>query len=142
MPEIFLDTAYAIALSAPTDAHHQRAVHLAGKLGRKRFRLVTTRAILLEIGSALARQRHRSNGVELLHALETDPTVSIIAISEELYHRAFTLFSERSDKEWSLTDCLSFVVMADRGIDSGLTTDEHFLQAGFRALMREPSPEL
>jgi predicted nucleic acid-binding protein len=140
--EIFLDTAYAIALSAPTDEHHQAAVQLAGKLGRKRLRLVTTRAVLLEIGNALARQRHRSHGVELLRALEADPAVVIVPVSEELYERAFTLFSDRSDKEWSLTDCLSFVVMADRGIHSGLTTDEHFQQAGFRALMREPSPEL
>lgn len=88
MQEIFLDTAYAIALSAPTDEHHQQAVQLAGKLGRKRFRLVTTKAILLEIGSALARQRHRRNGVELLRALEADPAVVIVPVSEELYERA------------------------------------------------------
>jgi predicted nucleic acid-binding protein len=140
--EIFLDTAYAIALSAPTDEFHQPAVHLAVKLEPSRFRLVTTRAILLEIGSALARQRHRSKGTALLRALEDDPTVIIVPISEEIYRRAFLLFAGRSDKEWSLTDCLSFIVMDDRQIRSALTTDEHFLQAGFRALMRESSPQL
>jgi uncharacterized protein len=47
------------------------------------------------------------------------------------------LFAGRPDKEWSLTDCVSFVVMEAQGIREALTTDEHFIQAGFRALLRE-----
>lgn len=75
--------------------------------------------------------------MELLDALEGDPAVEIIAFSEELYHQALALYRLRSDKEWGLTDCLSFVVMQQRNRAEALTTDDHFRQAGFRALLLE-----
>ncbi len=134
---VFLDTAYAIALSAPNDEHHARAVQLAAQLESGPARLITTRAVSLEIGNALAKQRHRQAAVELLDALEHDPNVEIIPLSEELYGRAYRLFRERPDKEWGITDCISFVVMQEHGLTVALTTDEHFQQAGFRALLRE-----
>ena len=46
-----------------------------------------------------------------------------------------TLFEARADKEWSLTDCISFVVMTEQRIADALTTDHHFIQAGFNALL-------
>lgn len=57
--------------------------------------------------------------------------------TEELYRRGFDLFRNRMDKEWGLTDCISFIIMEDFGIKKALTTDEHFLQNGFKALLRE-----
>jgi len=135
--EVLLDTAYAIALSSPNDLFHHRAVQLADELKAAGTRLVTTRAILLEIGNALSKQRHRRAGVMLLNSLEADPRVEIISLSEELYRRALRLYRERPDKEWTLTDCVSFIVMEDRGISEALTTDEHFQQAGFQVLMRQ-----
>jgi len=134
--EVFLDTAYAIALSSLNDRFHQRPVELADELKPAGTRLVTTRAILLEIGNALSKQRHRRAAVSLLESLEVDPKVEIIPLSEQLYTRASQLYRERPDKEWALTDCASFIVMDDRGINEALTTDEHFQQAGFQALMR------
>jgi len=134
---IFLDTAYAIALSAPADEHHERAVLLASWIKQEGARLVTTRGVLLEIGNALAKVRYRPAAIRLLHGLEADPAVEIVPLSEDLYQRALRLFSDRDDKEWSLVDCISFAVMQDRQVQAALTTDEHFQQAGFRALMRE-----
>lgn len=58
-------------------------------------------------------------------------------MSEELYDRAIQLYRDRLDKEWGITDCVSFVVMQDRGLTSALTPDERYQQAGFRALLRE-----
>ncbi len=136
MAEVFLDTAYAIALSASTDAYHQHAIQIAAELESNNTHLVTTRAITLEIGNALSKQRYRQSGLKLLEALESDPTVEIIALSESLYEKAFSLYQKRPDKEWGLTDCVSFVVMQERGITDALTTDEHFQQAGFRVLLR------
>lgn len=133
MTDVFLDAVYAIALSSTTDQHHERAVALAKKLEAENIRLVTTRAVILEIGNALARQRH----LTLLETLEKDPNVEIIPLSEPLYERALQFFRERPDKEWGITDCISFVAMEDRGLTEALTTDEHFPQAGFRALLRE-----
>jgi len=109
--EVFLDTAYAIALSSRNDLFHQQAVQLAREIRASNVRLVTTRAIVLEIGNALSKQRRRHAGIRLLDALEADPSVEIIPLSEGLYQRAWQLFRERADREWGLTDCVSFVVM-------------------------------
>jgi predicted nucleic acid-binding protein len=135
--EVFLNTAYAIALSSPNDQFHTRAVDLADQLEALETRLVTTRAVLLELGNALSKQRYRQAAVQLLDSLETDPKVDIVPVSEPLYARALQLYRERPDKEWGLTDCVSFLVMQDRNLSEALTTDEHFQQAGFRALLRE-----
>jgi predicted nucleic acid-binding protein len=135
--EVFLDTAYAIALSSAKDSFHQTAVRLADQIDASGIQLVTTRAVLLEIGNALSRQRYRGAAIHLLHALETDPNVEILPLTEALYARALQLYQERPDKDWGLTDCVSFVVMEDHGMTDALTTDEHFQQAGFRVLLRE-----
>jgi predicted nucleic acid-binding protein len=124
-------------LSSSRDAYHVRALQLAAQLRAENTRLLTTRAILLEIGNALSKQRYRSAAVRLLVALETDPSVEIVPLTENLFLRALQLYQEREDKEWDLTDCISFVAMADEGVSVALTTDGHFRQAGFRALLLE-----
>jgi predicted nucleic acid-binding protein len=92
--------------------------------------------LLLEIGNALARLRFRAAAIEVLDTMESDPRIQIVPLSEDLYADALTLFRSRGDKEWGLTDCTSFVVMRHMGIREALTTDHHFEQAGFRALLR------
>jgi len=135
MNKVFLDTSYAVALSATTDENHARAVELADELETSGTHFITTRAILLEIGNALSKVRHRSAAIRLLTALENDPKVEIVGASDELYRRAFEIFSDRVDKEWGLIDCMSFVVMNDEGINDALTADNHFRQAGFHVLL-------
>jgi hypothetical protein len=137
---VFLDAAYVIALSSPADQFHAAAVALADRLEASGAHLVTTPAVLLEIGNALARLRHRRAAAQLLSSLWADPTVEIVPFSDQLFDQALELFSTRQDKEWGLTDCLSFVVMAERGITQALTTDEHFQQAGFKVLLRNATP--
>ncbi len=134
--KVFLDTAYAIALSSPKDEHHEKALQLADEIEAGQIRLVTTRAVFFEIGNALTRQRYRAAAITLLESLEADPEVEIVPASEELSARAFELYRTRPDKEWGLTDCLSFVVMREQGITVALTTDKHFTQAGFVALLQ------
>lgn len=134
--EVFLDTAFAIALSSPKDAHHEHAVRISERLEADETRLVTTRAVIIEIGNALAKQAFRHAAIELIESLEQDPNAEIVPIPEQLYERAFDLYRERHDKEWGLTDCISFVVMQEKGLRVALTTDRHFEQAGFQALMR------
>jgi hypothetical protein len=137
MSELFLDSAYAIALSVANDEFHGRAMALRDQLKLQSTKLITTRAILLEIGNALAKPPYRPAAIRLLEAIESDPTIEIIPISHQLYARGFQLFIARRDKDWGLTDCVSFIVMQDLGVTSALTTDQHFQQAGFRALLRE-----
>jgi predicted nucleic acid-binding protein len=137
MARVFLDTSYAVALASPKDRHHSQAVELAGRLEHQGAQMVTTRAVLLEIGNSLSRLRYRFRGAALLEFLEADPRVEIVPLSEDLYRRGAEMFRRRQDKEWGLVDCVSFVVMQDRQLQESLTTDEHFEQAGFRALLRE-----
>ena len=135
MNEVFLDTSFAIALSSVTDQNHARAVELANQIESNSIRLVTNQAILLEIGNALSKQKYRAAAIQLLESLEADPSVEVVLLTNSLY-LAFDLFKKREDKEWGLVDCISFIVMQDRGITDALTTDIHFQQAGFRALLR------
>lgn len=135
MNKVFLDTSYAVALSARTDENHERAEQLAEELEASDTSFVTTRAILLEIGNALSKVRHRAAAVRLLTALENDPKVEIVPASDDLYQRALEIYRERVDKEWGLIDCMSFIVMSDRGLTEALTADNHFRQAGFRVLL-------
>ena len=137
MTEVFLDTSFAIALSSVTDKNYARAVEIANQIESNSTRLVTTQAILLEIGNALSKQRYRAAAIQLLESLETDPSVEVVLLTDSLYRLAFNLFKQRGDKEWGLVDCISFIVMQDRGIIDALTADTHFQQAGFRALLKD-----
>ena len=134
--EVFLDTGYTIALSVESDEYHERAEELAEQLEAEKTRFITTRAILLETGNALSKERYRQAAIALLDALEEDPSVEIVPLSEELFAKAFELFRNRPDKEWGLVDCISFIVMQERGLTEALTPDKHYEQAGFRALLR------
>lgn len=134
--KLFLDTSYAIALFVPADRHHPQARELADILQRDRLRVVTTRAVLLEIGNALSKPLQREVGAQFLNALEDDRRVEIVPLSNELYHDGLKLFSRRKDKSWSLVDCISFEVMREHAVNDSLTSDGHFEQAGFRALLR------
>jgi len=102
MAEVFLDTAYAIALSSPSDLLHHRTTILADQLEKSSTRMITTRAVLLEIGNALSKQRYRAAAAKLLNALETDPNIEIIPLLDELYWRALQLYQERIDKDWGI----------------------------------------
>ncbi len=136
-PEKFLDTSYAIALSSSTDDYHHKALVIAEQLKASKTHLITTRAIILEIGNALSKQKYRSKSIKLLSSLENDKTVTIIPLSETFYQKAFQLYCQRNDKNWGIVDCISFIVMGERRITEALTTDIHFQQAGFRALLRD-----
>mgnify|MGYP002073455060 CR=1 FL=1 len=135
--EVFLDTAYAIALASERDNYHAAAIVLAETLRMQGVKLVTTQAVLLEIGNALSKARYRAGAVRLLTAIEADPNIEVVPLTHDLYMRAMRLFRERTDKEWGLTDCVSFVVMSDRALSLALTPDNHFRQAGYTALLLE-----
>ena len=80
MNEVFLDTSFAIALSSITDQNHTRAVQLAKRIEINKIYLVTTQAVLLEIGNALSKQKYRAAAIQLLESLETDPGVEVVRL--------------------------------------------------------------
>ena len=97
---VFLDTSFAIALSSPKDDLHQAALRWTEILEARPSQLVTTRAVMLEIGNALSKQKFRAAAVQLLDSLEADANVEIISLTDELYATAFALFRARPDKNW------------------------------------------
>lgn len=133
--QYFVDTGFLIALAAPRDQLHDQAFSVAQRVREETASLLTTRAVLLELGAALSGLRHRAIAADMLRAIEADPAMEIVALSDTLYSEALRMFSQHHDKEWSLTDCLSFVVMRARGLTEALAADHHFEQAGFTALL-------
>src|SRR5258708_31916563 len=98
--------------------------------------MVTTEWVLTELADALATPPARERFTKLLGTLGDEADVEIVPATHELFERGCVLFAQRKDKAWSLTDCLSFVVMHEREIGTALTADQHFEQAGFRRLMQ------
>lgn len=133
---LFLDTGYVIALNSPRDRFHGSALDWERRIRADRVPVVTTRAVQLEIGAAFSRQAYRAAGAAILDALDRDPGITVVPLDDDIYRRALALFAARADKEWSLADCVSFVVMKDRAITRALSTDLHFAQAGFEALLQ------
>jgi uncharacterized protein len=130
-----VDTGFVIALAAPRDHYHVAAQRLAQTITDKQITLVVTEAVILEVGAALSKVEYRSDAVQLIASLYDDESVQVIACSPALMQRALALFKQRLDKDWSLCDCVSFVTMSDSGISNALSTDHHFEQAGFSALL-------
>ena len=133
MREVFADTFYFLALNNPADAAHQRALVYSSNTSTV---MITTAWVLAEVGNALSGSQDRRRFVELLRLLETTPTTQVVPANQEDFDQGMKLYRERTDKEWSVTDCISFVVMNERKIAKALTGDRHFEQAGFRALLR------
>jgi len=133
MNEIFADTFYFLALLSPSDKVSQRARAVTAN---QRSRLVTTAWVLTELANALCKREARAGFLETLRVLRSDPTAVIVGPEQRWFDAGLDLYSARPDKDWSLTDCISFVVMRDRGIADALTGDRHFEQAGFRALLK------
>jgi hypothetical protein len=100
-----------------------------------RGRLVTTDWVLTEVADALSDPKNRAECVALIDDLRRSPSIEIEPASRKLFDIGWDLYRRRPDKDWSLTDCISFVVMQERGITDALTGDRHFEQAGFRALL-------
>jgi len=134
---LFLDSAYAVALAAPDDQFHFKAAALAAELRSRNRQMLTTEAVVFEIGDALSKPKFRRVAIELMTGIFTDSRIEVVPITSALVRRAFELFQQRPDKGWGMTDCLSFIVMEERGIQQALTTDEHFEQAGFVALLNQ-----
>jgi len=131
MKAVFADTFYFCALLNRTDAAHEAVVAYARSSG---LPVVTTVLVLTELANTFAETRLRKRAAEFIRVLEGARQFRAIPLSGELWEAGLRLYEERPDKEWSLTDCCSFVVMEREGLATALTGDRHFIQAGFEAI--------
>ena len=134
--DVFADTAYWIALINPRDQLHGRARKSSEALAGGR--ILTSEWVLTELLNCFAetRQDLRSAASNAVASLRSSAAAFIVPQTSGGFSEAFHRYGERTDKGWSLTDCSSFLIMRQYGIDAALTYDKHFEQAGFKALLR------
>ena len=140
-PPIFLDTSYINVLVNTRDSWHAVAVRMERHLASDRRRLLITEFVLVEIADGLAAVRFRGHATRVIATLQASPLVEIVPASSHPFAAALELYRRHADKDWGLTDCASFAVMGERALSEALTADEHFRQAGFRALLLEGEPQ-
>jgi len=134
MSRVFLDTGYLIALEASDDQHHDEAIQHWRQSVPDISSIVTTTYVFDEAVTFFNSRGHHSKAVEIGRRLLRSPRVETIHVTEELFGAGWRRFQERSDKRYSLTDCISFLVMKRRELEEALAFDQHFEQAGYRTL--------
>jgi uncharacterized protein len=133
---LFVDTGYFLALVIRQDTWHLRSVQWAQQIQTKQLKLITTQAVLFEIGAALSKTMRRELASQLLRGIASDPIFEVLEMDALRYSQALDLFDAHTDKDWSLADCASFCAMRELGITHALSADHHFEQAGFVALLK------
>ncbi len=132
---LFLDTAFIQALLNRHDQYHDRAAAFLPRV-RSAAEVWVTEAVLVEVGNALS-DLDRMSAVRFVEQCYHSSNMHVVSVDTALLLRAVRLYRDRPDKFWGLTDCISFTVMQDRRLIDAVTTDEHFVQAGYRALLIE-----
>lgn len=133
MNPVFVDSFYFFAILNKKDLAHSKSIDYSKQHSAP---LVTTGWVLTELADGLARSSQRSVFTRIISNFRAVAVNVIVAPSDDLFQEGIKLYDERPDKQWSLTDCISFVVMKQRGIIDALTGDRHFEQAGFTALLK------
>ncbi len=134
MKIVFADAGYWIALVSPGDDHHARAREVSVALGK--FRTVTSELVLTEMLSVLSAPVTRGVASQVVQRVMADPNTEVVPLTGLQFRAALSFYDERPDKNWSLVDCASFLIMQEKGIREALAHDHHFEQAGYVALLR------
>ena len=135
MATYFADTSYWMALSRKRDQHNRYAVAWNQFVIRTRSTIVTTEAVLWEWLNAFSDASVRAVAAEGYRRAHAVARIEVVPFQPEVIDSAVQRYRTRPDKNWSLTDCLSFVVMERRQLTEALTTDRHFEQAGMKVMM-------
>jgi predicted nucleic acid-binding protein len=133
MKVVFADAFYFVARLNRRDQHHERVLKFSRSF---RASLLTSDWVLMEVADALAESESRARVRDFILHLRQSAACSIVPASRDLLDRALSLYHQHADKEWTLTDCVSFVIMRDQDVTDALTGDRHFEQAGFAALLK------
>ncbi|MCK4735866.1 MAG: PIN domain-containing protein [Methanophagales archaeon] len=135
MTKCFVDTVCWIALLNQDDQIHEDVKREYEFYMKSGHRFVTTTTVLNETANALSGPNFRMAVVDFYKRLQMSTRVKIVFVNKRLWSSSWLLYEQRSDKAWSLADCISMVVMQERGLQEVLTTDKHFRQAGFQILL-------
>lgn len=130
---LLLDTVFVQALLNRRDQYHDRAMAMLPRV-RDAAEVWVTEAVLIEVGNALSTY-NRAAAVQFIEQCYHTANMHVVNVDTPLLLGALELYHTRLDKSWGLTDCISFVVMRKQGLADAVTADQHFSQAGFRALL-------
>jgi uncharacterized protein len=133
--KVFADTSSLYALVDRRDRHHDKAKKAVEGLVRGGGRLVTTDYVVAETLNLANARRGKHVGIRLLDLLDSSSGISVEWIGPERFSAARAFFRRHADHAYSFTDCTSFVVMRELRLRDALTSDAHFSEAGFRALL-------
>jgi len=132
---LFLDTAFVLARVDRRDQHHRSAVALQDR-ARAAAEVWTTEAVLIEVANGLSAS-NRDQAIRFIELCYNTANIRVEHVTTSLVLEGLDLYRTCRDKCWGLTDCISFVVMRRESLVDALTSDHHFRQAGFRALLLE-----
>ncbi len=136
MTKVFVDTAAWIALINLDDDLNQQANKVKIKLQQDNCSLVTSDFVFLEVADALTAPTIRRRTINFINRLKNLSGLEVVSINQSLLDAGWQLYSQRLDKDWGLTDCISFVIMQQLQISLAFTSDKHFEQAGFTRLLK------
>ena len=134
--EVLMDTAGFLALWDASDEHHAAAVRLQRELVRKRKRFFTTDYVVDETVTLLLVRHSDAAATDFLQTIEQSQAIRIEWVDPDRFYAASALFRKHKDKQWSFTDCASFITMRELRVRDAFSTDHHFTQAGFVALIQ------
>jgi uncharacterized protein len=132
MKSVFLDTGYVIALELSSDQHHRAALKHWRGIVKALPLFVTTSYVFNEIVTFFNSRGHHAKAVEIGQRLLSSPSSRLVHVEADLFQAGWNYFQKHKDKEYSLTDCISFLVMEEFGIATAFAFDKHFVQAGFK----------
>jgi uncharacterized protein len=132
---IFVDTSAWLAVSDVRDGNHRAAIAFYADLTGGRLGRLITSSFVLDEALTLMRRRAGLDAVRrFVTGIERSPSVQQIWVTPAHYRSALALFLNQGDRSWSFTDCTSFEIMRELGIQTSFTFDSDFRQAGFEAV--------
>ena len=135
---LFVDTSGWANYLIKTEPFYAEATKLLQQCFHNKVELVTSNYVMAELSALLYSPLRvtKSQQIMIFDVIKTASWVKVIHIDQATEQRAYQLWKSRPDKNWSLVDCTSFVLMEDEGITKSLTSDHHFEQAGFVQLLK------
>lgn len=132
MNTVFLDTGYVLALELSNDQNHRAASKHWRSIKKRLPPLVTTSYVFDEVVTYFNSRGHHAKAVEVGNRLLKSPSVQFVQVDTGLFMEGWQYFQQHQDKDYSLTDCISFIVMERFKIETAFAFDQHFVQAGFK----------
>ncbi len=135
MDKVFLDTSGLVAFFDKKDVHHAEARGLFEKIARERIRIIMTDYVLNECITMVLMRKNHATAVKAGDFIFDSKALELVWLDEEVKRKAWEYCKRHSDKNYSFTDCTSFVLMKEVKVTKYLSFDDHFKQAGFTALV-------